>query len=790
MSHSNRATSSLNDFIDGLRGKGFNVGTEQYIAAMNLAAMFVLRDELSAGPSELRDFLGPVLCSSRDEQENFKAYFDQWVNSQPTIFQIKKAVEHREKRTAKTSAQPRSGTSTRVVTPRNAILALITLVVAALLTLIIIKEITAPAPTTAANVNPTSSPTVPPTPVGSSVILALSLLGAGSLIYLIIRRVRTSKRRSVLKKGRDLRNPKTQDLMVKGAREQLPQLLSLRRTAQELRRYRPATSSALDVNRTIDMTVRRGLFTPSYTLRRSSPEYLVLVDRANLNDQRARLTSEILSNLSANGVFIEQYSFQGDPTICRAHGPKAGKLSLSDLAERHPEHCLLIFSTGEAFFDPLTGHPSPWLDRLSLWDDRFLLSSEIQTGGYRSSVLQQLGLPVLPPDSAGMIALSEQLQGDTFPTLPNVKPLPALLRSRPNRWTEEHAPAPEIIKELIAQLREFLRPEGYIWLAACAVYPKLYWDLTLYLGLRTVNQVGFDWKLSELVRLPWFRNGSMPDWLRIVLILGLEEKVEQRIRASLWELLETSLKKPEGFILPIVFGPGQQKMGRWRELKSMRRFGLNKLLLKRFNEISPDAPLNDYVFVDFMMGREPDPLVTPLPAEVRKLFPSKRPELDIYVSNSIVAIGSVILILILWAISGLGPGVTATIILALGVGLSSAILQILKPPLGSQAETWPARPVPVEKPEHVPQTRAEVLERFSQTGLTIFESYCLNTLLASTAVTALLLSVTVGQTSASGTVVMSIMLLWGILLFSTIVLVIWLSLNSTQLRLKRSLAAL
>ncbi|MFM9101530.1 MAG: hypothetical protein ACKOPS_09400, partial [Cyanobium sp.] len=51
-------------------------------------------------------------------------------------------------------------------------------------------------------------------------------------------------------------------------------------------------------------------------------------------------------------------------------------------------------------------------------------------------------------------------------------------------WLERTPPAPAVAHELLRQLRAFLGPEGFYWLAACAVFPELHWTITVHLGQR------------------------------------------------------------------------------------------------------------------------------------------------------------------------------------------------------------------------------------------------------------------------------------------------------------------
>jgi hypothetical protein len=457
-------------------------------------------------------------------------------------------------------------------------------------------------------------------------IWTAAVIGAVCLLYLGMRFIRY-RCKLELKKERTRQDLRTEQLVVKGVGEQLTQLFPLRRTAQELRRHLLLNSTELDVDRTLDGTIRKGLFTPSYAPRRTSPEYLVLIDRAALDDQRARLANEIMDRLTKNGVFVERYYFQGDPRVCRRDCATARNLTLADLAGLYPVHFLMIFSDGVELFDPLTGNPRRWIQMFAPWTAPCLLTSEIRPGDYRASALRETGFVVAPADGNGILAYSNLIHNGTqnfeaVRTQP--KPLPELMRARPTRWIEEHPPVPETLRDLCVQLQEFLGDECFYWLSACAVFPKLYWDLTLYLGYKLIDHDNFDKKVSALVRLPWFRDGSIPDWLREVLVTGLPKAEECEVRDALTELLASSTKNPEGFVLLISRAPQQVKEGflkkRWTGLVSKwrKRRQINTVLDNL--DAGSYAPLKDHLLVSFMSGRGLGKLAAAVPDEVREIL--------------------------------------------------------------------------------------------------------------------------------------------------------------------------
>ena len=80
------------------------------------------------------------------------------------------------------------------------------------------------------------------------------------------------------------------------------------------------------------------------------------------------------------------------------------------------------------------------------------------------------------------------------------------------------------------------------WLCACAVYPELQWGLTLTLGVLPSMPPGLvsEENLTKLLRLEWFRTGSIPDDRRLELISQLDPRIERDVREAIVHVLEDS----------------------------------------------------------------------------------------------------------------------------------------------------------------------------------------------------------------------------------------------------------
>src|SRR5262249_26221255 len=156
---------------------------------------------------------------------------------------------------------------------------------------------------------------------------------------------------------------------------------------------------------------------------------------ANFNDEQARFGEEVSRRLEAGGVFVDRYYFQNDPRTCRQREPHSPALTLHELAARHPEHQLLIFSDGSGLISPLTGEPEHWLTLLAHWPRRVLLTPELSAAGdYRELALAENDFVILPATEDGLALLSEALNAEIVMKLNGsgqARPFPRLILERP-----------------------------------------------------------------------------------------------------------------------------------------------------------------------------------------------------------------------------------------------------------------------------------------------------------------------------------------------------------------------
>ena len=102
------------------------------------------------------------------------------------------------------------------------------------------------------------------------------------------------------------------------------------------------------------------------------------------------------------------------------------------------------------------------------------------------------------------------------------------------------------------QLKSELGPFHYQWLCACAVYPGLRWPLTVWLGRRLAEHLGRPVPSEDehlpLVRLPWFREGAIPDPVRVRLLRDLEDRAF--VRQEIEDLFASAHPVPSATVAP------------------------------------------------------------------------------------------------------------------------------------------------------------------------------------------------------------------------------------------------
>ena len=381
----------------------------------------------------------------------------------------------------------------------------------------------------------------------------------------------------------------------------------MNRVALSLRRPRDGAILDFDIPETVDVTVRNaGFFEPRYSPRRAMPEYVVLISRRGAADHQARLFDAAFAHLDDRDVTIDSYSFLDDPRTCTSD--ESGQpFGLRDVLERHHRATLIIAAETIAAFNRRTGELATWVETTGSHEKRVYLTTEApDRWTERETALEAAGFVVLPANETGWRVLGivdGPPPSDLLFPAPYTRPFPPVIGSDELRWLDRNAPEGDVLDKLLRQLKGFLGRDGLAWMSACAVYPEITWALTLRLrGSEPPAPV-----LPALSRLPWFRHGFMPEWLRHSLIVQMAGPDERRIRTELERLLE-ELASARGSART----GSALHIGRW----------IGPIDLMR--AAAPGSPLRDRVFLGFMTGAR-DALWFEVPNALRALF-KRRPE--------------------------------------------------------------------------------------------------------------------------------------------------------------------
>ena len=308
----------------------------------------------------------------------------------------------------------------------------------------------------------------------------------------------------------------------------------------------------------------------------------------------------MIERLVQNGVLITSYFFDSDPQICFPINEEGSPRKLDEIAAKYPEHRLVLNADAETLFSAETGELQPWVSQIMTWNDRVILTPKpVETWGYQELELIQSFI-ILPATPEGMRVLSQVFhQGAATYALSEKPqfPLPESLRIQPHRWIDRNPPPSAQVETMLDLLQEYLAKEGFYWFSACAIFPELHWNITIYLGnvLKTVTGQSLleVCSVSNMARLPWFRYGYIPDWLRDRLIKTLTHEQEQTIRTELRNLLVTAVQGSVGSL--------QLEIAKWNQNFIPKL--ANPILHLLCRRVPEDSPLRDYMFLSFMTGQ-------------------------------------------------------------------------------------------------------------------------------------------------------------------------------------------
>ena len=634
------------DQLDALlRAANFSTSPDRWQNAHDLLLKLLEAGRLPQSPAQLRSLLAPLFCHSAREQQQFTDLFDQWLRL------ILPPAQQAQPDLPKQPA-PQRAAEPPPDKPRLPVL--LGLLLALLLTLLVGYYLTwTPDP-----VKPPPPPPTPPVitnaykkapasikdlllqPIPPRRPLELpsldadhrAYIGAGQWLLRLLPLLLGLTWLALLWRGWQMvlarrRGERQQEdplhaITLAAERDELLDSAPLRTALQRLHTPVAYPTRRLHLDATVQATARHaGLLQPVYAERMAVPECLVLVDYRHGADQMAALARLVSQRLEAAGLSVHRYHYQQDPRRVRAAasaGP-ARWLALTELAGRYPNARLLLIGEPAPLIDPWRQALRPWAEVLAWWPQRGLLATRMPPLDWMR-VFRAEGLAVTDLSSSGLASMAEHLAGLSPQEHPSTAPRVLLPRGLQNSeaWLTPLAPPQSEQQALLKQLRLFLRADGLLLFSAMAAYPQLHWGLTRALDLNlTPDAVARELRLLRIARLPWCREGWLPDWLREALQAQCG-KSEQKIIANLYQQLLGLADIDGKGEISLPFDLSQPAATR-----GLRRW------LQRLTQLAPqESSLRDRIFANALLGSRrrgidfllPRKLASHLPAGTMRLL--------------------------------------------------------------------------------------------------------------------------------------------------------------------------
>ncbi len=374
---------------------------------------------------------------------------------------------------------------------------------------------------------------------------------------------RRRRRRRVLTRGRAPDGSPLAPLSISLPQIPLFDVRAIRGALRDLRRHTWRPSEQIDVRASLTATVRRmGFATLVCRYRAVTPEHLFLIDRVTRDDHLGEAAELLARRLLAEGVKVDRYDFRGDPSWLRVVSdqtapPEGGRPrteTLENLRVSRAGCRVIVFADIAGFWDARRGDWRSWVYHLAAFKTATVITPTPQSEwGERERQLVKLGVRVSTATSEGLTDLGRTLRDGRRGVLPNLavsasSALDRRLAAEPYLWTGETPPEAVEIEALVADLRTALTPAAFDHLCAIALFPQIEPRLSAWLGRRLApegTETVFEAQYAAIARLPWLRQGRMPDWLRLALAqdLGRRPEAAERVRGVWAAILAERLEK-------------------------------------------------------------------------------------------------------------------------------------------------------------------------------------------------------------------------------------------------------
>lgn len=390
--------------------------------------------------------------------------------------------------------------------------------------------------------------------------------------------------------------------------------------ARSLRQRLSTDQPVLDPAATVRSSIRQGgFFTPQYSYRSKTPAYLMLINQTSAANHRFHLAEELHKWMQKQDIEVERLWFRNDPRSCWNEAHPTG-IPLEQLAQRYPESRLLLFGDGWQLLNPVTQKLATWAQTFTQWDTRNLITP-IVPKAWTTKEKNLAQLFVLAPASVEGLRYWSNTYASQMDNGASKAP----------EWREN----PVIITTQNfegALQRHFPDVDLREWLCALACFPKLNWELTLYIGSwlsinHGVYLLHYD-NLRLLTRLSWFHNGFIPEEMRKLLYAQLDEGIKPKVHQCIVQVLAEQVQDGKSH-----FSLSRREMELQIVVQQVAAGRVKASELKRYRESNPDQGQEaDFLVLHYLEQAHETPLPEKLAAllldgrqQLLELWPKPKP---------------------------------------------------------------------------------------------------------------------------------------------------------------------
>jgi|GEM_PF-3971118 len=380
----------------------------------------------------------------------------------------------------------------------------------------------------------------------------------------------------------------------------------------------------LHMNKTILSTAKQGgILNLVYEQKERVPEYLILIDQDSRKNQRSKLFEFYSSSLIKQNVRIRRFYFNKDPRVCwneRTHQ----KVDLFYLLNHYSKYRLILFTDGAGFVNKNTNSLLEWVTIFNNWDLKVIFTPNEEVLWNQKEKLLKEYFSILPANVNGITKLAENFE--MLHTSQIYEDVPAVKENVVIDYNENPLVIIEKLKLYYQELGKEDKGNHDIisWMAACCLYPEIYWDLTIFIGKHLSspgnNLLTVD-NLNKLMGLKWFAEGQIPADIRSAFLNDtsiLSKKEQRSIASAIFKVVEDSIKYSPlpGFknrermnilVSKLLLATKQEKIGLSKQLKHLFKsapmkdrkvWALMESLEHPFLKIIPKN-IKNYLFSDY-----------------------------------------------------------------------------------------------------------------------------------------------------------------------------------------------